>query len=117
MPDGSSSDAPVMSPGPSFEKNARTRPLYSSAKVHHQAKQKQDEEHDEQDLGQAGKCDRNASEAQESRYKRDDEKDQGVIKHYESPHAGVVQVNCQWRAWRLIRKQNGLSGLLKKGGL
>src|ERR1051325_362817 len=99
MPDGSSSEAPVTSPGPSIEMNRRSlpglalesrrvtmraqamRPLYPSPEVHDETYQEEHEEQDEENLGDTGKCHSGSAETEQRRDDRDNQKYQRIIKH------------------------------------
>src|SRR6516164_5694354 len=104
MPDGSSSEAPVMRPGPSFEKKPRTGPaagptscavciagtenfvprsppLHASHEVSDEADQEEDQKKHENELGNSGECNRDAAKSQQGRNQRNDKKHQRIVKH------------------------------------
>ena len=82
MPEGSSSAAPVTSPGPSFENNevnlprlvfrfdgvnmrrGAGEPLNPSSEMHHETDQEQDQENHKEQLGNCGKSQRHTGESE-----------------------------------------------------
>jgi hypothetical protein len=59
------------------------------ATTHDEGRNRYDEEHDKQDLGDASRTGRDAAESEYGCYQRNDEEDYGIVKHGKSPGSGV----------------------------